>query len=436
MEGHNPWVNEQCFQSVKKVYEFLGAGENVGVLTRMGQHYVSARDIERCIDYLDIKFKGKDIPWESELYFNYSWSTWAENHPADRTEARNIHPVRLDQEYNSIAAYEAQKPVILDHLNWLLGVEPPGVKPLAARTTGQRDWMDLVTGRPVVTGATVQYLGTGGLSGYASPGDFLRGILYCPEDHSANNHPGPDDKIPAVIFLHQYAYSAHRGFSHVGGRKYDSLFQTFIDKGIAVLLTDMFGFGNRLKEGMYFYHRYPEWSKMGKMVLDVKACADALESLDHIDGNRIFLLGYSIGGSVALMAAAQDERIAGTAVVSAFSPWRTSNDRYESLRTYSHMHGFLPRLGFFAGDPQDVPVDFREIISCISPRPLMIISPALDRYADQDAVEHTMKGVENLYRLYGKPGNLVFQTPLEIHRMSMNMYRDIARFYSGILETK
>lgn len=79
------------------------------------------------------------------------------------------------------------------------------------------------------------------------------------------------------------------------------------------------------------------------------------------------------------------------AVVSAFSPLRTSNNKYESLRSYSHLHGFIPKLGLFAYNPQDAPIDFGEIISCIAPCPLMIISPELDRYADQVAVKSTMK---------------------------------------------
>lgn len=44
--------------------------------------------------------------------------------------------------------------------------------------------------------------------------------------------------------------------------------------------------------------------------------------------DRIFLAGYSLGGNVALHAAALDARVAGVAAFSAFTPFRTdSNDR-------------------------------------------------------------------------------------------------------------
>ena len=39
----------------------------------MGEHEIASRDLERCIDFLDIRFKRKTIPWETKLYFDYSY---------------------------------------------------------------------------------------------------------------------------------------------------------------------------------------------------------------------------------------------------------------------------------------------------------------------------------------------------------------------------
>ena len=185
---------------------------------------------------------------------------------------------------------------------------------------------------------------------------------------------------------------------------------------------------------MYFYERFPEWSKMGKIITDTKLCIDALETLDFVDSKKIFLLGNTIGGSVALMTAARDERVAGVAAVAAFSPWRESNTQVESLKTYSHMHGFIPKLGFFAGNPQNTPVDFGEIISCIAPRPLMIISPQLDRYTRPDAIKSTMELVKGVYTLFGKAGQLYFQSPLEINRMTEEMRVEVTSFFESALK--
>ncbi len=427
----NPWANEQCYQSVKKVYSFLGAEQNLGVLPRMGEHEVASRDLERCIDFLDIRFNRKTIPWDNKLYFDYSYARWASDHKADSIASRKIKVVRLQEQYADTTAYNAQRKKILANLRWLLGDEPSGVKHTGKIVGSDGDWIDKITGRPNVSGAGIVYIGP-----YTSMGDNLKGMLYFPVDAAGNKVMKFGAKIPVIVFLHQYSHGHGfaKGYSRELGRGNDLFFQRFIDKGYAILAIDMFGFGTRMEEAQYFYQRFPTWSPMGKMVRDVTACTDALEAFDFIDRKHIFLLGNTIGGSVALMTAAQDKRIAGVAVVSAFSPWRASNKIHESLRTYSHLHGFLPRLGSFAENPGDTPLDFGEIISCVAPRPLLVIAPAMDRYADFNEVSNTMKSVANVYRLYGKPKHLLFQTPVEINRITVAMEEEIANFYASILD--
>src|SRR5690625_7640308 len=73
----------------------------------------------------------------------------------------------------------------------------------------------------------------------------------------------------------------------------------------------MIGFGNRQEEGRNFYDRYPRWSRMGKMTADVSGAVDALSQLDGIDGDQIYVVGYSLGGTVGLYATALDDRIRG-----------------------------------------------------------------------------------------------------------------------------
>jgi dienelactone hydrolase len=429
---HNCWANEQCYQSIKKVYKFLGAEDDVNIFSRYGEHPVSTRDLETCIDYLDIKFKRKQIPWEKTEYFKYSWESWSAKHPADKEDALKIKPAKLENN-ESLSSFESKKKTILDNLQWLLGKEPSGVKPSRIAPISAGDWKDNITGRPIVKNAGIYQLGP-----YSAPGDHLRGMLYYPVDPSGNKRLNDEGKMPVIIFLHQYAYNHGFavGYTPYGYNGNDILFQTLVDKGYAVMAIDMVGFGTRMEEGTYFYDRFPTWSKMGMMVNDVKSCVDACASFNFIDTKHIFLLGNTIGGSVALMAAARDERIAGVAVVSAVTPWRTSNSQYESLRTYSNQHGFIPRLGFYANHPQNTPVDFGEIISCIAPRPLMIISPTLDRYADPEAVKSTLQSAEEIYSLFGRKDQLQIQTPMEINRMTDEMNKNVSEFYSRIISNK
>jgi hypothetical protein len=81
--GVNGWANEQSYQSVKKVYDFLGASGNIGLFTRMAEQAVAARDLERCIDFLDIQFNRSTRRWENNLYYDFSFQEWARHHQAD-----------------------------------------------------------------------------------------------------------------------------------------------------------------------------------------------------------------------------------------------------------------------------------------------------------------------------------------------------------------
>ena len=47
------------------------------------------------------------------------------------------------------------------------------------------------------------------------------------------------------------------------------------------------------------------------------------------DGRRVYLLGYSLGGMVALHAAALDQRVSGVACFSGFTPWRRSSSKWK-----------------------------------------------------------------------------------------------------------
>ncbi len=82
----------------------------------------------------------------------------------------------------------------------------------------------------------------------------------------------------------------------------------------------MMGFGNRIEEGTRFYNRYPHWSKMGKLVVDVQGALDALTNFDFVDSTKIFVTGYALGATVGLYSAALDERIAGVVSVCGFTP--------------------------------------------------------------------------------------------------------------------
>ena len=431
--GLNSWSNEQNYYSVKKVYDFLDSPNNIGVHTRMGGHIpVPARDVEQTIDFLDVYFKRSSLKWENKLYFEYDYKKWERENLIEKKIASTISTTVLKSDYKDQKSFYEDRKKIISNLNWILGEEPSGVR---AKNAGswkrpQHDWIEGINPRPFIKNAEAVYI-----SPYAAIGDGISGVLYCPIDEAGELKTQSNGKLPVVIYSHQYAYSSgfSKGYDKDGRKGTTDLFTELVNSGFAVLAIDMYGFGTRIEEAKNFYHRYPKWSKMGKMIRDLRSCIDAVEDIDYLDTNHIYLLGNSIGGSVSLMTAALDNRVSGVATVAAFSPWRASDSQYEAIKNYSHLHGFIPRLGFFASTPQKTPVDFGEIIAAAAPKPILIIAPTMDRYTDISALKEMIGPIHRIYDLYEGNSQLVLKYPKEINRMTREMYNDLTAFFTELL---
>ena len=397
----NPWGIEQAYLSAKKAYDFLGAGNKIAIDLRHGLHAPAARDIERYIDFFDYVFGRGGIKPENKLFYNYSFSKWlglSGEHidPLNYTvcEAdgllKNLNGKVIDNQ----ADWQEKISTVRENINWALGDEPPSIGPGI-----QPDYMRSLVVRPLVK------------EGVSSE-DIGFGTLYYPKLKE-----GEFKKYPVVIFLHEYTYPT--GF----GRRFQPLLDNFLKSGYAVYAFDQIGFGTRIEEGRLFYERFPHWSKMGRMVADVRWSVDALSDHNLIDPVKIFVAGYSLGGTVALYSTALDDRIAGVVTVCGFSPMRTNlpGKTAEGIYEYSHLHGLIPRLGFFAGCENRIPYDFDEIIGCIAPRPALIIAPSRDQYADIEDIKKCVGEVRKVYTLFNKSGQPDLIVPEDYNRFSAYM---------------
>jgi RNA polymerase sigma factor (sigma-70 family) len=157
----------------------------------------------------------------------------------------------------------------------------------------------------------------------------------------------PDAKMPVIIWLHPYSYS--KGYSDLpilpessGASAYtlgtyplhdqgylgtDFKVNPLVLNGFGIFTYDMIGFGTRIPEVRRFYERFPHWSLMGKMVDDVRSAVDLLSDNERVDSRRIYVMGYSLGATVAMLAAALDDRIAGVVSFSGFTPLRAETAR-------------------------------------------------------------------------------------------------------------
>ena len=93
----------------------------------------------------------------------------------------------------------------------------------------------------------------------------------------------------------------------------------------------------------------------------------------------------------------------------------------EGIRAYSHLHGLVPRLGFFVDEPRRVPYDFHEILASIAPRPLLVVAPTWDRDATFEDVKACVEEARQVYGLYGASSKITLHAPIDYSRFSYAM---------------
>lgn len=421
----NPWGIEQSYQSVKKVYHFKHADSNLAILLRPGRHQHSAREVEDYIDFFDYVFGRSKISPANKLYADYSFDNWK------RISGESADPKTVFKKINytfksavNIQPFRSKQDSVRAQIRWLLGDEPAGVmisKKLSPILTRNRaypdDYLAEVIGEPALPADMAKME----IGPYSPLGDDLWGTIYFPS--TATTKDSVSKKLPLVIFLHEYAYAT--GYH----RRSVSAIHHFTEKGFAVLAFDQVGFGTRVEESRHFYDRYPHWSLMGKMVADTRSIIhDARTRMPFIDSSNIFLTGYSLGGTVALLTAALDSTVKGVMVASALSSLKDNKSGAEGILHYSYLSGLIPRLGFFLHHEDVLAFDFDDILSCIAPRSLLIIAPEQDRVHPIASVSKIISEAKakSVNRANQAPAWLTFQHPDGYNRFTDSLQQNMA----------
>lgn len=71
----------------------------------------------------------------------------------------------------------------------------------------------------------------------------------------------------------------------------------------------------------------------------------------------------------------------------------------------------MPRLAQYRGRLEEIPFDFHEMIAALAPRVCFISAPLGDSNFRWRSVDDIAETAEVIYRLYGKPRNLVVEHP-------------------------
>jgi dienelactone hydrolase len=400
---------ERAYQEGKKVYGFLGQPGHLKLDYRPGGHGpLTDPQRQRNLDWIDLSFgrgtaQAAAFP-EPRLFHAFDWSAWKALQAQD--DLRVPPPASAGDRADAIRA----------RIAWTLGraperIVPPVAEPLLSRAQEierygeDRDpdrWACPDTARvPVVFG------------------EGVRGNLYT--STKANG-----TAMPVVIWLHNYNWamgycSDCEAVIPWGQFEVRTPYHYLASRGYAVLTFDQVGFGTRLEEGRDFYAQYPRWSKLGRMVHDVRAAVDfAVEGrgqahgeVPSLDGQRVYLLGYSLGGMLALHAAALDARVAGVASFAGFTPFRTDRDAKPTggIRRFWEWHGLLPKLGLFHGREAEIPHDYGDLLALVAPRPCLIVAPQRDRHADFAEVAACVERARQAWPTAGGRNALAWLSP-------------------------
>jgi pimeloyl-ACP methyl ester carboxylesterase len=431
-EVSNTWGDEQAYNSALKVYKLLGQPDRLGIMRVPGFH--GANDQEMCLDWLDIQFGRSTRTWTNNLMFPWDFDQW-------RIRTKETVDLSRYPRHSSggvvasIADWEKKALDIRKSVEWMLGDEPAMMPPAAGRggRGGGRGAAPAANPGQTTPDLVAWVIQRGGNSfGWLEPqksqtisrsvsfGYNVRGDLYLPAGTPANA------KLPTVIWLHGYSYPL--GYMWVYHNDLHPIL-ALVRAGYAVLAFDQSGFGSRMSEAGPFYERYPHWSQMGRMVEDTRAAIDALQKDAQVDPSRIYVFGYSIGGTVGLYTAALDPRVKGVVSISGFTPMRGA----DGVARYSHERGLIPRLGFFAGQEARLPYDFDDLLTSIAPRPVLVMQPQLDRDGIPGDVRNAVEQAKRVYGLYGAADKLALYEPWDYNRLPEKSQDWILQWMGGAL---
>ena len=255
--------------------------------------------------------------------------------------------------------------------------------------------------------------------------------LYIPEGISLQQKPGPGQSLaelkfigsprPGLLALHPTGKAGKRIVAGEGGRANRQYGLECAQRGYVVLAPDYPSFGDL--EDDFSDPRFASGTIKG--VLNHLICTDVLEALPCTDGERMGVIGHSLGGHNAVFAAFYDDRLK-TVITSC--GWTPFPDYRQGNLTGWTSARYFPRIAAEYGkDPQQVPFDLTELIAALAPRRVISVSPLNDDNFDIGGVRRVSPGIERIFGLYSVPNNYTLLTPECEHDFPPQIRRQVYR---------
>jgi dienelactone hydrolase len=136
-------------------------------------------------------------------------------------------------------------------------------------------------------------------------------------------------------------------------------------------------------------------SPLTQNLFDLTRCLDVLEGHELVDPARLGMVGLSLGGTMTLLTAAWDERVAAAVVSGFFSSWTESHKMPWNMCGSQVLPGMLGRL------------EHVDLGALIAPRPLLVQTGTEDLIFPVAAARKSVSQLGAVYRHLGAEGRLV-----------------------------
>jgi len=184
-----------------------------------------------------------------------------------------------------------------------------------------------------------------------------------------------------------------------------------VRQGYVCLAPDCITAGERVYPGAApyetegFYQRHPGWSALGKMLWDHQRALDLLDSLDHVDPDRVGVIGHSLGGENAMMLGAFDHRIKVTVANCAYVPFAADPEPSRWCRDSWFV--YLPQLRSGISQGLHPPFFWIEVLGLIAPRALYYAYALQDSiFPNSASLAEDMRQLGRLYDFLGSRARL------------------------------
>uniref|UniRef100_A0A942T7U0 Alpha/beta hydrolase n=2 Tax=Neobacillus citreus TaxID=2833578 RepID=A0A942T7U0_9BACI len=208
-------------------------------------------------------------------------------------------------------------------------------------------------------------------------------------------------KRPAVLALHPTSNEGKDDVTLASGRVNRTYGLELVKRGYIVLAPDTITAGERVQPNeepfhtASFYEKYPEWSAVGKMLVDHMYGVSLLERIASV--HKIGAIGHSLGGYNAYFLAGIDKRVKAVVTSCGFAVFAgdPERDRWGRRSWFSH----IPKVSDFLAK-EEVPFEFNEIAALVAPTPFFLWMGQKDRiFPHWEPAAQAVADIDKLYTI-------------------------------------